>query len=162
MIYVIDNQPNPTITLSIIESGPWYILPTSNSYEEYKKRCIKSIYLPTCNTNPQSWLMSFSSNSFNPAAGMACYLQATCSDDQSIVTISAYSESSCTTSPRMIETAPADSSTITHLIRFGISLVANCESSTAMPNSNVESVKVNVVYHSFSAQCSPDATQMIC
>ena len=70
--------------------------------------------------------MSFSTNSFNPAVGYACYLQATCNIDQSMVTISGYSEPTCSTSPRIIGIVATDS-TITHLIPFGISVIANCE-----------------------------------
>ena len=122
MLYVIDNQPNLEPTASIVESGPWYTVPTYPN-----NICIKPSYLPTCDEHPNSWLMSFSTNSFNPAAGRACYLQATCNLEQTMITIAAYSEATCTTSPRIIGTALADSYTITHLIRFGISVIANCE-----------------------------------
>ena len=165
LLYVIDNQPNPNPTRSVVETGPWYVVPTgtqnNNLYlqQEFSTICIKPSYLPTCDDHPQSCLMSFSSNSFTPAAGMACYLQAICSPDESTVSIILYSESTCTTSPRMIDTAPADSYTITHLVRFGISIVVNCEYSTAWPTIVQETT---IIYYPLSAKCSPDSTQMIC
>jgi hypothetical protein len=124
LLFIIDNHPNPNPTPILVQNGPWYNIPINSQYNIYSTTCTKTPYLPTCQPSPfASWLMS---NSFNPAAGYACYLQATCNLDQSMVTISGYSEPTCSTSARIINTVPSDS-TINHLIPFGITVIANCE-----------------------------------
>ena len=136
MLYMIDNQPNPEPTATILETSIWYLLPTLYQNDNlFNTLCIKPNYLPTCDNTyiPNSWLFSFPSYSYNSAIGMPCYLQATCSSDHSTVTITLYSEPTCTTSPRIIDTVHADSYRITHLVRFGISVIANCEGPTTWP-----------------------------
>jgi hypothetical protein len=96
-------------------------------------------------------------------------LQLTCSADKTQVTVALYADAQCSLSPRLIITIPADKRTCTHLMAFGISMIANCDGPTSWPD------RVMGLYYSRNADamlvpytppggsmCTPDSYDTNC